>query len=128
MAAYQDSWDNRLACPIMRFSGVTTQSGSVGSLGRGVFFWAPMKNEQTSTIERRLLQWLCQGGSDAKLRAEAILRTFYRQPWFYGMYWWKWYSTGDGGGPDDPKLPSMNKPAAEIMSHWHRGPERRNSR
>ena len=53
---------------------------------------------------------------------EAIFRAFYHQPWFYGMYWWKWYSTGYGGGPEDGMLTPMNKPAARIMTQWYRSP------
>ncbi|MBI4465607.1 MAG: hypothetical protein HY647_12960 [Acidobacteria bacterium] len=56
---------------------------------------------------------------------EAIFRAFYGQPWFYGMYWWKWYSTGSGGGPNDGMLTPMNKPAAEVMARWYLGPTRR---
>ena len=53
---------------------------------------------------------------------EAIFRAFYNKPWFYGMYWWKWYSTGCGGGPHDGLLTPMNKPAADVMARWYRRP------
>ncbi|MBI4443072.1 MAG: hypothetical protein HY649_06815 [Acidobacteria bacterium] len=53
---------------------------------------------------------------------EAIFRAFYNKPWFYGMYWWKWYSTGSGGGPNDGMLTPMNKPAADVMARWYRRP------
>ena len=56
---------------------------------------------------------------------EAVFRAFYSQPWFYGMYWWKWYSTGVGGGADDPTETPMNKPAAAVMARWYLGPQRR---
>ncbi len=56
---------------------------------------------------------------------EVVFRAFYSKPWFYGMYWWKWYSTGVGGGPDDPWMTPMNKPAAAVMARWYLGPERR---
>jgi hypothetical protein len=56
---------------------------------------------------------------------EAVFRAFYSKPWFYGMYWWKWYSTGAGGGPDDLTTTPMNKPAAAVMARWYLGPERR---
>ena len=59
---------------------------------------------------------------------EATYRAFYDKPWFYGMYWWKWYSTGFGGGPNDGLLTPMNKPAAEVMARWYRRPNRSVSR
>ena len=52
---------------------------------------------------------------------EAVFRSFFGKPWFYGMYWWKWYSTGVGGGPGDSSITPMNKPAAAVMSRWYRG-------
>ena len=33
-----------------------------------------MKNEQTSTVECRLLQWLCQGKGDEQFRNEVLRR------------------------------------------------------
>ena len=56
---------------------------------------------------------------------EAVFRAFYAKPWFYGMYWWKWYSTGEGGGPDDASMTPMNKPAAAVMSQWYLSPQRK---
>ena len=53
---------------------------------------------------------------------EAIFRSFYDKPWFYGMYWWKWYSTGSGGGPEDGRFIPRNKPAGAVMSRWYRKP------
>ena len=58
---------------------------------------------------------------------EAIFRSFYDKPWFYGMYWWKWYSTGSGGGPEDGRFNPRNKPAATVMERWYRKPVSRAS-
>ena len=58
---------------------------------------------------------------------EAIFRSFYDKPWFYGMYWWKWYSTGSGGGPQDGRFNPRNKPAATVMERWYRKPVSRAS-
>lgn len=56
---------------------------------------------------------------------EALLEAFYRQPWFYGMYWWKWPSSGFGGGPEDTGLTPLNKPAAQVVRAWYQGDARR---
>lgn len=52
---------------------------------------------------------------------EAVFKAFYKQPWFAGMYWWKWPSSGHGGGPDDPSLTPLNKPAAQVVRSWYQG-------
>ena len=65
--------------------------------------------------------------SDPALQArlyEAVFQAFYKQPWFAGMYWWKWPSSGHGGGPDDPSLTPLNKPAAQVVRSWYQGPTR----
>ena len=49
---------------------------------------------------------------------EAIFRTFFRQPWFEGMYWWKIGSNGYGGPQDSSHTP-WGKPAMEVIKQWY---------
>jgi len=53
---------------------------------------------------------------------EAILEAFWKQPWFYGMYWWKWDSDLDRGGSGDGDFTPRRKPAEQILSEWYKKP------
>jgi hypothetical protein len=49
---------------------------------------------------------------------EAILRAFYTQPWFLGLYWWR-LETNGSGGPDDASHSLWNKPALVVVKRWY---------
>ncbi len=51
---------------------------------------------------------------------EAVFQTFVDKPWLYGMFWWKWHSSGRGGGPQDPGFTPMGKSAAGVLRAWYR--------
>ncbi len=53
---------------------------------------------------------------------QVVFRTFYHRPWLAGLYWWKWYSSGRGGGEADRLYTPMNKPAAGVIAQWYRNP------
>ncbi len=53
---------------------------------------------------------------------EATFRAFTGQPWFRGMFWWKWPSDGKGGGPGDTSFTLLGKPAAEVVKKWFHQP------
>ena len=53
---------------------------------------------------------------------QAVLETFSGKPWFYGMYWWKWFSDLDRGGAADPGFTPQRKLAEEILSTWYAKP------
>ena len=53
---------------------------------------------------------------------QAVLEAFWEKPWFYGMYWWKWFSDLDLGGPADPGFTPQRKPAEDILSKWYAKP------
>lgn len=55
---------------------------------------------------------------------ELVFRTFYHRPWLAGFYWWKWPSTGRGGGPADRSYMPLNKPAADVIAQWYRDTNR----
>jgi hypothetical protein len=49
---------------------------------------------------------------------EAILRAFYKEPWFQGMYWWR-LETNGSGGPEDASHSLWNKPALNVVKRWY---------
>ncbi len=56
---------------------------------------------------------------DAQARCyEAILRAFYKQPWFEGVYWWD-VGTDGRGGPQDASLTPWGKPAMQVIKRWY---------
>ena len=52
----------------------------------------------------------------------AVFEVFWKRPWFYGMYWWKWYSDLNRGGPDHPGFTPRRKPAEAIVANWYGKP------
>ena len=49
---------------------------------------------------------------------EVIFEAFYRQPWFAGLYWWKWPSHGNSI-PYDGSYNPLGKPAADVLARWY---------
>lgn len=49
---------------------------------------------------------------------QTVFEAFYKQPWFAGLYWWKWSSDG-GGIPYDGSYDPSGKPAAEVLRQWY---------
>lgn len=54
---------------------------------------------------------------------DAVLQSFWNEPWWYGMYWWKWDEqnhrpqfTDDPAG--DKGFTLDGKPAAQILKQW----------
>ncbi len=50
---------------------------------------------------------------------EAIFRAFSGRTWLGGMFWWKWYSDGRGGGENDGSYIPTDKPAASLIRNWY---------
>lgn len=71
--------------------------------------------------------WNNPGGYDGEEQShylEAVLTAFWNEPWFMGMYWWKWDEQNDRPWlRDDPRgdkgFPIWGKPAAEVMKKWY---------
>ena len=62
---------------------------------------------------------------------EAICQAFLNpaeQPgnWLAGMYWWKWPSTLEDGGPNDREFTPNDKPAAHVVAKWYKQLAREN--
>ncbi len=51
-----------------------------------------------------------------------IFETFWSRPWFYGMYWWKWYSDLQRGGARHTGFTPRHKPAEQILTQWYQKP------
>ena len=49
---------------------------------------------------------------------ETVFRAFAGEPWFFGMYWWKWPTHGRGG-PFDTSYNPIGKPALEVVREWY---------
>ncbi|MFQ5817582.1 MAG: hypothetical protein ACE5H2_06465 [Terriglobia bacterium] len=47
-----------------------------------------------------------------------VFEAFYHQPWFAGLYWWKWPSHG-GGNRYQASYNPIGKPAAEVLARWY---------
>jgi hypothetical protein len=77
--------------------------------------------------------WDNPGGYDGDEQArylEALLTAFWEEPWFMGLYWWKWDEQNDRPNlRDDPRgdkgFTLWGKPAAEVMKNWYGRSDRR---
>jgi len=50
---------------------------------------------------------------------EALFRTFWHQPWFAGLYIWKWRPDHlRAGGASDDQFSPQNKPAETVLARW----------
>ena len=51
---------------------------------------------------------------------QALLETFWTQPWFAGIYWWHWGTHEKMGGANHRGFTPQNKPAQELVAAWYR--------
>jgi hypothetical protein len=71
--------------------------------------------------------WSGEGGYDGQEQAnflEAVLRSFWPEPWWLGLYWWKWDEQNDRPNfktdpAGDQGFTLAGKPAANVMQHWY---------
>lgn len=76
--------------------------------------------------------WSAESGFDGGEQAnylEAVLRTFWDEPWWAGLYWWKWDEQNDrpqfkSDPCGDKGFTVWGKPAAETMKRWFGRPDR----
>lgn len=81
----------------------------------------------TAGATRKPYGWDNPGGYDGEEQArfmEAVLETFWKEPWWMGMYWWKWEEQNDRPQfRDDPRgdkgFTIDGKPAAQVMKQWY---------
>lgn len=63
-----------------------------------------------------------QAAVNLTLQADAYAAFFeavWPQPWFGGVYWWKWFSFPGDGGPDDNDFTPRNKPAEAVLQRHY---------
>ncbi|MGH8776739.1 MAG: glycoside hydrolase family 113 [Jiangellaceae bacterium] len=68
-------------------------------------------------------------GDEQARYAEAVLSSFWDEPWWRGMYWWKWeeqqdrpqYRTDPAG---DTGFTVDGKPAADVLRRWYERTDR----
>lgn len=71
--------------------------------------------------------WNTPGGYDGDEQArflDAVLSTFWSEPWWMGIYWWKWEEQNDRPQfRTDPRgdkgFTLYGKPAADVMKRWY---------
>jgi arabinogalactan endo-1,4-beta-galactosidase len=51
---------------------------------------------------------------------EAVFEALFNRKWCAGIYWWKWPSFLEFGGPGNPGFTPNNKPAEKIVEKWYR--------
>jgi hypothetical protein len=62
---------------------------------------------------------------DEKAQADcykAALETYWNEPWFAGMYWWKWFSNPDDRGIKADEHSPHGRPAGKILAEWYNKP------
>jgi hypothetical protein len=81
----------------------------------------------TAGATRKPWGWNNPGGYDGDEQArfmEAVFEIFWNEPWWMGMYWWKWDEHNDRPQfRDDPHgdkgFTIDGKPAAQVMKSWY---------
>jgi hypothetical protein len=62
---------------------------------------------------------------DEKSQADcyrAALETYWNEPWFAGMYWWKWFSNPDDAGRKADDHSPHGRPAEKVITEWYSKP------
>ncbi len=60
---------------------------------------------------------------DEAMQAECYklaLETYWNEPWFAGMYWWKWFSNPDDSGIDADAHSPHGRKAGRILAEWYK--------
>jgi hypothetical protein len=69
-------------------------------------------------------QWEVRRDAPVNLRLQAdayaaFFDAVWPQPWFGGVYWWKWLSFPDDGGPEDNDYTPRGKPAEDVLRRYY---------
>lgn len=70
------------------------------------------------------------GNADIEIQAkcyEAFFQTVWNEPWFAGVYWWKWDTNTKAGGKYNRQFTPQNKPAQDIIAANYKKPGRDDS-
>jgi len=65
-------------------------------------------------------QWEVRRDAPVNLQLQAdaygaFFEAVWPQPWFGGVYWWKWWSFLENGGPEDNDYTPRDKPAEHVL-------------
>lgn len=52
----------------------------------------------------------------------AVFQEFYGRKWLHGIYWWKWPTYLEYGGPGDNDFTPNGKPAERVVAEWYGKP------
>lgn len=66
---------------------------------------------------------MAKGNVNMKLQAdcyEALMDTFWHKRWFYGIYWWRWGTSVNLGGPGNRSFTPQNKTAQGVIEKWYK--------
>lgn len=64
------------------------------------------------------------GNADIEIQArcyQAFFETIWNEPWFAGVYWWKWDTNTRAGGKHNRQFTPQNKPAQQIIASHYKG-------
>ncbi|MDB5260971.1 MAG: hypothetical protein JWQ14_252 [Adhaeribacter sp.] len=90
---------------------VFTEAGYKSTPDAAIEPWKwPERGEQTILPEANTTQAVCY---------EAMFQSVWHQPWFGGMYIWKWYPRLRNPGRYHADFTPQNKPAAQILAQWY---------
>lgn len=100
---------------------------AVAALYGKPFYFAETGCCATAGATRNPCFWGLDGGYDGEEQArflDAVLATFWEEPWWMGMYWWKWDEHNDrphfrSDPRGDQGFTLDGKPAAEVMRRWY---------
>jgi hypothetical protein len=56
---------------------------------------------------------------------EGTLRALWGKRWLRGIYWWKYYTTPEGEGPEAADFSPRGKPAEQALATYYRAPDPR---
>lgn len=62
---------------------------------------------------------------DEGMQAECyklVFETYWNEPWFAGMYWWKWFSNPDDTGINADAHSPHGRKAGRILAQWYKEP------
>lgn len=76
----------------------------------------------SSTAASEPYKFETRGNADVGLQAKcysAFFETIWGSYWLYGVYWWKWAPSVNGGGDNNRSFTPLNKPAAKILAKFY---------
>ena len=47
------------------------------------------------------------------------IETYWNEPWFYGMYWWKWFSNPEDRGAKADRHSPHGRQAEKVLAEWY---------